>query len=1080
MKYQDLVAEARQRQNEEKGRLEDEAAASIDATRARNPKTLAQLAGVRIDPSKCVKARDLFDLNLHHSSGQQLDCHVELVCRDGPDGRASSGDILICEVDETSRWLLFPPVHMACISARLANDHELVLMLRNSQGEVPWQELFRLRSNDSATCSEWTNMLGTNPTPPEVTTSSPTLPNQFLTPIPNLTSSSRPGKTLGETDIPLGEKASIASGHTDSTAKLKKTPQPFSIPSSPAASAIESLKGRTQSAVSSRLSPQSDKITQQKAHTQPQTEPRHRPAEERAPPSRYHTRSNEKLQNVEDYLKARPKARPRSYSGSSISTSTIGYSVWMPSQTDDDTRDDSLPSQSDIGFPLGFPMGKMRHRHTPSVPQPFMSKMRHMFLGPKREQLMPSLPGPVSRNHTRRHSEWIPRQHQVHSSDESLREAKDYNAMRQYRYSSSKDQIRLQSENTWRPVNSHDYRQRPEPPVSGPSTGSPYSKLPSSHPTWDSACSEKSKSSPDLTRYRHSEAQGQPRRRESGHSRSSSTPLAKLAEPMSPINTAKESPTQSPGSKTPALSPASSAVNSNAKSHRRSSSPLKHEYAPSTTSDDSSVEANVLSDVDDDAASISSESSAEDFVPSLPPSSAFKRGLKKTSMAPQSPASQSPGTIAPSQSASQAGYHDGPGQGAPGNKQIASIFCWSDTGQWESLYPDECSVIVSPGLIKAFEMSAAHSIPNRLLTGDESLPGRPEGIKPLIGLELTPLVPLRRGTAIDISIRSPPTADSQIKKGNNVMFRSRNNQECDILYSLINQARINNPTYIALQNARGPFAENSWAAVMDRRSNAGGSGKSWWKIGGAANGRSRNSYRAGSSRRTPSVAAITDQTESSVATMDSAISALKRFAAGSKMFDVARSTIQSRHSPNSGSPQTRSSATFSSDDSNGGEPGSGTSTPPAGAGLDPSKGTPMGIREAKIRLYERESASKWRDMGSARLTIMHPPRPAGMPPPLEKDGRLRQEKRIIVEGKTKGETLLDVTLGESSFERVARTGIAVSVWEQGEVAKKGSVLAARVRVYMVQVSLFAFVCLFVCLRIPGMRLALWNAADRCR
>jgi hypothetical protein len=71
------------------------------------------------------------------------------------------------------------------------------------------------------------------------------------------------------------------------------------------------------------------------------------------------------------------------------------------------------------------------------------------------------------------------------------------------------------------------------------------------------------------------------------------------------------------------------------------------------------------------------------------------------------------------------------------------------------------------------------------------------------------------------------------------------------------------------------------------------------------------------------------------------------------------------------------------------------------------------------------------------------------------------EKRILVLGKTKEETLLDVTLGESCFERVARTGIAVSVWEDvvgpngeiGSVGAVGGVSGARARVYMIQVSL---------------------------
>jgi hypothetical protein len=85
-----------------------------------------------------------------------------------------------------------------------------------------------------------------------------------------------------------------------------------------------------------------------------------------------------------------------------------------------------------------------------------------------------------------------------------------------------------------------------------------------------------------------------------------------------------------------------------------------------------------------------------------------------------------------------------------------------------------------------------------------------------------------------------------------------------------------------------------------------------------------------------------------------------------------------------------------------------------------------------------------------------------------------QEKRIVVVGKSSGETLLDVTLGESCFERVARSGIAVSVWEDiigpggqvGIAGAVGGVSGAKARVYMIQVCwrLHAF-CVVVLLTI---------------
>jgi hypothetical protein len=118
-------------------------------------------------------------------------------------------------------------------------------------------------------------------------------------------------------------------------------------------------------------------------------------------------------------------------------------------------------------------------------------------------------------------------------------------------------------------------------------------------------------------------------------------------------------------------------------------------------------------------------------------------------------------------------------------------------------------------------------------------------------------------------------------------------------------------------------------------------------------------------------------------------------------------------------------------------------------------------------MYERETLKKWRDMGSARLTIMLPsPNPSAPSSPssnpLQRAPGQRDsttERRIVVTGK-KNEILLDVTLSESCFERVARSGIAVSVWEDlvgddghiGRVAKTGGVSGARARVFMIQMK----------------------------
>lgn len=97
------------------------------------------------------------------------------------------------------------------------------------------------------------------------------------------------------------------------------------------------------------------------------------------------------------------------------------------------------------------------------------------------------------------------------------------------------------------------------------------------------------------------------------------------------------------------------------------------------------------------------------------------------------------------------------------------------------------------------------------------------------------------------------------------------------------------------------------------------------------------------------------------------------------------------------------------------------------------------------------------------LPSPHPSTPSSPTNPLQRAPGVRdhrQERRIVVTGKTKGEVLLDVTLSETCFERVARSGIAVSVWEDvvgengevGSVGKTGGVSGARARVFMVQMK----------------------------
>jgi hypothetical protein len=97
------------------------------------------------------------------------------------------------------------------------------------------------------------------------------------------------------------------------------------------------------------------------------------------------------------------------------------------------------------------------------------------------------------------------------------------------------------------------------------------------------------------------------------------------------------------------------------------------------------------------------------------------------------------------------------------------------------------------------------------------------------------------------------------------------------------------------------------------------------------------------------------------------------------------------------------------------------------------------------------------------LPSPHPSAPSSPMNPLQRAPGVRdhtQERRILVTSKKEGKTLLDVTLSETCFERVARSGIAVSVWEDlvgeggevGQVAKTGGVSGAKARVFMIQMK----------------------------
>lgn len=1009
-KYQTLVAMARNRSNEERARLEDEAAANIDTTRARDPRTLAPMAGVSIDRTRRVRARDHFNLALEHSSGQRIDCRVELLLRDEASETAGSGDLLICEVDSTGKWLLLPPIQFGRVSARNGDlEGEIVVMIRGLSGTgAEWHELLLLKSQDEQAGFEWVQMLALTPIPPTISRTQSFLskhrrkgsaPSHASTlKAPTITTSPTKSRTPSprEIEVPIGEQAG-------GTAKTWDGHRPREFETAfPDAEASRTPK---------KLQRKSRDVTSESVARSPHTyvdsvnDLRSLPSQS----SGKATREQEPLQ------------RPRSFKEALGLSGTSNTSLGLKR-----TRAQKLPEHQPSP---NSPRSPKASRSGASSPRSSQTSLPDIQGGPRESRAEASNDLDVGN---------VAKESAGSFKEASVEKNKDTRP--DYHRSSSS-------------VPSLDLPIIPKIRKDSPPT-TPRDE-PEEEPQWLSPPESKLPLSPPRKTEKKAES---PRKR------------ADVAAPSTPTHHSSN-PVDLKVSKTPVLN----AKSTTRTTRRRSSSPLKHEYEPSTASDSSESDASTVER--NGASSVSSSDDEEleggDIPGPLQPLGASGRIPKASSQG--SIYSLPNGTLRPSESASQAPYKKVPSQPAKATKTIASIFSWSDKGSWETLHPDECSIIITPGLIEAYEMSAAHSASAPLsapapvedidafsemasnINGSEDIP---KNDRPLVGLELTPLVTLRRGTAIDISIRSPPTVNSQITSGNNIMFRSRNPEECEALYALINHARIHNPTYIALQNARGPFdAPNGLDHQASNR--AGDSRTSSW-FGGI--GRS-SSYRA-SSAPTPSIA----PSESSIGSMSSAFSALKRFGIGKGggMFNIARSTISSREG-------SRANSIYTSSDNSS---GSGASSPlPPGIQGDPHG--QIGLSNTKIRLYFRETQTRWRDMGSARLTIMRPS-PSDLPSGTSASGESiarpsasrtqgANEKRIVVRGKTKGEILLDATLGETCFERVGRQGIAVSVWEDivgpngevGTVGAVGGVGAGRAKVYMIQVSFYFLWCFLV-------------------
>ena len=222
--YNDLTTLARKRFQDELGRLEDETAAGVDTSKARELRTLAPVTNTQVDGNRRVKARDCFGLSLYHSSAQRIDCRVEVVLRDNTNTIPTEGDVLICEVEETSKWLLFPPVDTKNVSARKGDKPtDLVVMIRGVKAGQDWHELLEFQADDEATVNDWMKWFGSNPLPPRLTRTRDYVDTEVPAPVDLALLNSMSSKAV----VPLNQLARPIGALSDSsTAHHRSPPKP--------------------------------------------------------------------------------------------------------------------------------------------------------------------------------------------------------------------------------------------------------------------------------------------------------------------------------------------------------------------------------------------------------------------------------------------------------------------------------------------------------------------------------------------------------------------------------------------------------------------------------------------------------------------------------------------------------------------------------------------------------------------------------------------------------------------------------------------------------------------------------------
>jgi len=485
---------------------------------------------------------------------------------------------------------------------------------------------------------------------------------------------------------------------------------------------------------------------------------------------------------------------------------------------------------------------------------------------------------------------------------------------------------------------------------------------------------------------------------------------------------------------------------------RRMSSPLKHEYHPSDVSSDSS---SAVSDDDSESSQSSSDDLDEDEVPDTIPGYSIKEPQPAP---PESVVSDN--SVTPSHSASQADPKDDLRTERPVQKFAATVSYWSSRkGIWKDVNNGQpASIVVHPGCMEVHHITEQHSDRQAYPlqssgTSEVDNSNKDAGtIVPLVALILTPVVMIRRSTALDLEVRSPASPEARLKiEASMFRFRAVNQGDAKDLYEAVHHSRLNNARYIQLSEEARVQSFGQMQPVSGDGSADGDSSsrrRSWF-------GR-KNSYRA--STRAPSIS------QGSISTTISAGSFLRRLMGGgnNNSYNIDESTLDKQRPSSAATPGGGSLYTSSSGSGSGS--GSGSITPPRSASVSLSNSgshsrwssgfaKPFSPEQPlEIRCHLNVQNNRWLDKGDCVLHISRPPPGVRQELPLYHG----LEKRVIVTHATKKNAdrpliLLDAVLGSKCFSLLGSKGVMCSVWEnlrdeEGNVgvAPRNGAIAGRV------------------------------------